>query len=61
MTDTNSLSHSKRNCKYHIVIASKYRRKVIYQKIKVDIGKILIKLCKKIRPIRVRIGLIWSK
>ena len=45
MTDTNSLSHSKWNCKYHIVFAPKYRRKVIYQKIKVDIGKILRKLC----------------
>ena len=45
MTDTNSLSHSKWNGKYHIVFAPKYRRKVIYQKIKVDIGKILRKLC----------------
>ena len=45
MTDTNSLSHSKWNYKYHIVFAPKYRRKVIYQKIKVDIGKILRKLC----------------
>ena len=45
MNDTNSLSHSKWNCKYHIVFAPKYRRKVIYQKIKVDIGKILRKLC----------------
>ena len=45
MTDTNSLSHSKWNCKYHIVFPPKYRRKVIYQKIKVDIGKILRRLC----------------
>ena len=45
MTDTNSLSHSKWNGKYHIVFAPKYRRKVICQKIKVDIGKILRKLC----------------
>ena len=45
MNDTNSLSHSKWNCKYHIVFAPKYRRKVIYQKIKVEIGKILRKLC----------------
>ena len=45
MTDTNSLSHSKWNCKYHIVFAPKYRRKVIYQEIKVDIGKILRRLC----------------
>ena len=45
MTDTNSLSHSKWNCKYHIVFAPKYRRKVIYAKIKADIGQILRKLC----------------
>ena len=45
MTDTNSLSHSKWNCKYHIVFAPKYRRQVIYSKIKVDIGQILRKLC----------------
>ena len=45
MTDTNSLSHSKWNCKYHIVFAPKYRRQVIYAKIKADIGQILRKLC----------------
>lgn len=45
MTDTNSLSHTKWNCKYHIVFAPKYRRQVIYSKIKVDIGQILRKLC----------------
>ena len=45
MTDTNSLSHSKWNCKYYIVFAPKYRRQVIYSKIKVDIGQILRKLC----------------
>ena len=43
--DTNSLAHTKWNCKYHIVFAPKYRRKVIYGKIKVDIGRILRKLC----------------
>ena len=45
MTDTNSLAHSKWNCKYHIVFAPKYRRQVIYAKIKADIGQILRKLC----------------
>ena len=43
--DINSLAHSKWNCKYHVVFAPKYRRMVIYNKIKVDIGKILRKLC----------------
>ena len=45
MTDTNSLSHTKWNCKYHIVFCPKYRRQEIYGKIKEDIGKILRKLC----------------
>ena len=30
MNDTNSLSHTTWNCKYHIVFAPKYRRKVFY-------------------------------
>ena len=33
-SDTNSLAHTKWNCKYHIVFAPKYRRQVIYGKIK---------------------------
>ena len=45
MTDTNSLSHTKWNCKYHIVFCPKYRRQEIYGKIKEDIGRILRKLC----------------
>ena len=43
--DRQSLSHTKWNCKYHIVFAPKYRRIVIYGKIKADIGKILRQLC----------------
>ena len=43
--DTDSLAHTKWNCKYHIVFAPKYRRQVIYGKIKADIGKMLRKLC----------------
>ena len=44
MTDINSLSHTKWNCKY-IVFCPKYRRQEIYGKIKEDVGKILRKLC----------------
>ena len=43
--DVNSLAHTKWNCKYHIVFAPKYRRKVIYGKIKEDIGRMLRQLC----------------
>ena len=47
MNDINSLSHTKRNCKYHIVFAPKYRRLEIYGKLKTDIGAILRKLCEQ--------------
>ena len=43
--DTQSLAHSKWNCKYHVVFAPKYRRQVIYGKIKKDIGIMIRKLC----------------
>ena len=43
--DTNSLAHTKWECKYHIVFAPKYRRQIIYGKIKLDIGQMLRKLC----------------
>jgi len=43
--DNNSLAHTKWRCKYHIVFAPKYRRQVIYGKIKEDLGKILRQLC----------------
>jgi putative transposase len=42
--NSESLAHSKWNCKYHIVFAPKYRRQVIYGQIKKDIGLILRKL-----------------
>ena len=45
--DKNSLAHTTWNCKYHIVFAPKYRRQIIYGKLKVDIGKILRTLCER--------------
>ena len=45
--DKESLSHTSWNCKYHIVFAPKYRRQIIYGKIKADIGKILRMLCER--------------
>ena len=43
--DEKSLSHTSWNCKYHIVLVPKYRRKVIYGKLRKEIGKILRTLC----------------
>ena len=43
--DIHSLSHTKWTCKYHIVFAPKYRRKVFYGEKRAEIGKILRELC----------------
>ena len=45
--DMNSLSHTRLECKYHIVFAPKFRRKVAYGQLKQDIANILSTLCKR--------------
>ena len=45
LNDINSLSHTKWNCKYHIVFAPKYRRQVFYKEKRLAVGKILRQLC----------------
>ena len=40
-----STAHSKYRCRFHIVFAPKYRRKVIYKELRADIGQIIRKLC----------------
>ena len=45
MNDVNSLSHSSWNCKYHVVFAPKYRRKVFFGEKRREIGSILRTLC----------------
>ena len=44
-TDAKSLAHTKWNCKYHVVFAPKYRRKVFFQEKKADVRDILRTLC----------------
>lgn len=44
--DTSSLAHTTWNCKYHIVFAPKYRRKVFYEDKRYEIREILRTLCK---------------
>lgn len=41
---THSLAHTKWNCKYHIVFAPKYRRKVFYEEHRNEVREILRKL-----------------
>ena len=45
--DSESLAHTKWNCKYHIVLAPKYRRQVVYGRLRTEIGKILRELCRR--------------
>jgi putative transposase len=47
MHDWESLSHVRWECKYHVVIIPKYRRKVFYGKLKREIGAILRELCRQ--------------
>ena len=47
MNDNHSLSHSKWNCKYHIVFAPKYRRQVIYGTTKSPIATKIVEYFKK--------------
>ena len=42
-------AHSSYRCEYHVVFAPKYRRKVIYNEIKKDMGEILRKLCNEMK------------
>ena len=41
-----SLAHTKWMCKYHVIFTPKYRRKIIYNKLKIDIRDIIKDLCK---------------
>lgn len=43
--DSKSLSHTKYKCQYHIVFIPKYRKKILYGKIKKDIKEIIKTLC----------------
>ena len=47
MHDWQSLSHVRWECKYHVVIIPKYRRKVFYGRLKREIGGILRELCRQ--------------
>ena len=45
INDIKSLAHTLWNCKYHIVFAPKYIRKVFYESKRLEIGAILRQLC----------------
>jgi putative transposase len=47
MHDWESLAHVRWECKYHVVIIPKYRRKVLYGQLRAKIGAILRELCRQ--------------
>jgi putative transposase len=47
MHEWQSLSHVRWDCKYHVVIIPKYRRKVFYGRLRRQIGPILRDLCRQ--------------
>jgi len=47
MREWQSLSHVKWECKYHVVIVPKYRKKVLYGSLRVGVGKIIRQLCRQ--------------
>ena len=47
MHDWQSLSHVRWDCKYHIVIVPKYRKKVLYARLRRKVGEILRELCRQ--------------
>ena len=47
MREWQSLAHVKWECKYHIVIVPKYRRKVLLGHVRKRIGKIFRQLCRQ--------------
>ena len=44
--DSLSLAHAKWKCQYHIVFIPKYRKKVLYGKVRLDVREVLQKLCR---------------
>ena len=47
MREWQSLSHVKWECKYHVVIVPKYRKKVLYGRLRGEVGKIIRQLCRQ--------------
>jgi len=47
MHEWESLTHVRWECKYHVVIIPKYRRKVLYGNLRKQVGVILRELCRQ--------------
>lgn len=47
MREWQSLAHVKWECKYHVVIVPKYRKKVLFGRLRGEVGKIIRQLCRQ--------------
>ena len=47
MHDWQNLSHVRWECKYHVIVVPKYRKRVLYGKIRKRVGEILKGLCRQ--------------
>ena len=47
MHDWQSLSHVRWECKYHIVIIPKYRKRMLYGKLKKHVGEVIREVCRQ--------------
>ena len=47
MKEWQSQAHARWECKYHLVILPKYRKKKLYNRLRVNVGEILRDLCRQ--------------
>ena len=47
MHEWQSLSHVRWECKYHVVIIPKYRKRVLYGKLKKHVGEVIKEVCRQ--------------
>ena len=56
--DNKSLSHTRQKCQYHIVFIPKYRKKVLYGKVREDVREIILTLC-KYKSVKIIAGAVY--
>ncbi len=57
--DNQSLSHTKWKCQYHVVFIPKYRRRIMYGKVRADVHEIIRTLC-EYKKVKITAGAVCS-
>jgi putative transposase len=60
MDDYESLSHSKWECKYHVVFIPKCRRRALYEQLRKHLGEVFRKLAAAQKESRIEVGHLMS-